>query len=459
MYKFFLAARYLRSRTISFVTIIGIFLSVAALIVVVSVMSGFLRETMAYVRGTMADIVVIPRVSAEVAADGSRTLRQQADFASLSRVIDAVDGVTGVAPRYVRISLIDRARGLDFQYGGMELSARAVKALGIDLERENLVTSFRDYLDNVRQPARRVIDPENPFHIPEEMHCIEYYNADFPCALVGEDKFSSLGLSIGDVITLATLDLSALEGTIEEAREAKPFEQKFFVAGAFRSGHFQFDSQHILAPIEDVWKWVGTENEVSEVYVSVDDYEQRGEEIALAVDRALKAAGIDCIVQTWEQKNAVFLGAVENERTILGCILGFFILIATFNVFATTSMVVTDKIRDIGILVSMGATPGAILKIFLTCGLLMSLIGSSLGAVGGFFFADNINPIKDFIERTLHVQVFNREVYNFTEIPVEIDGFLIAVAILITLFLSLVFSFRPALRASLMNPVETLRHE
>jgi len=164
-------------------------------------------------------------------------------------------------------------------------------------------------------------------------------------------------------------------------------------------------------------------------------------------------------VATWEQKNAIFLGAVKNERTILGFILGFFILIATFNVFANTSIMVTDKTKDIGILVSMGATPGGILGIFMSCGVFLWMIGSVLGAIGGYFFADNINPIKDFIEDTFNVQVFDKTVYNFTEIPVEIDPVFIGFTILGTLILCLIFSFIPAFRASLMDPVRTLRHE
>jgi len=272
---------------------------------------------------------------------------------------------------------------------------------------------------------------------------------------VGERKFRYLGLEKGDVITLATLD----EAGLEKGGEVKPFEQKFFVAGAFKSGHYQFDSQNILVPIEDAWRWVGSGKRITEVNVKVDDYDRNGLKTAVAVDDALRREGIDCYVATWEQKNAVFLGAVENERTILGFILGFFILMATFNVFATTSMMVTDKTKDIGILVSMGATPAGILGIFVSCGILMWLIGASLGAAGGYLFAEHINAVKNFIESTFHVEIFRKDVYNFTEIPVAIDGLFIAFTLLGTLLLSLFFSFIPALRASLMDPVETLRHE
>ncbi len=458
MYKFFLASRYLRSRPISLVTVIGIFLSVGALVVVISVMSGFLRESRSYIRGTMSDIIVVPLSSLGVSADGERRTVRCTDFETLKAVIDSVGGVTGVAPRFVRPSLIRRADGRDTMSGALDVSNFAVQAVGIDLESELAVSGMRDYLTNVESPLMRVADLDDPFMLPDDLRDDEYYNSDFPVALVGDRRYERLGLTKGAVITLATIDESILDGGGEQG--IKPFEQKFFVGGAFRSGHFQFDGQHILVQIDDARDWVGAgRNEVSEIYISVDDCDRRGAQIAHAIETALGRAGIKAYVATWEQKNAIFLGAVKNERTILGFILGFFILIATFNVFANTSIMVTDKTKDIGILVSMGATPGGILGIFMSCGVFLWMIGSVLGAIGGYFFADNINPIKDFIEDTFNVQVFDKTVYNFTEIPVEIDPVFIGFTILGTLILCLIFSFIPAFRASLMDPVRTLRHE
>ncbi len=457
MYKLFLASRYLRSRPISLVTVIGIFLSVGALVVVISVMSGFLRESRSYIRGTMSDIIVVPLSKLSVGPDGEQSTVHCNNFDPLDSVIRSIDGVTGVAPRFVRPSLIRRADGRDTVSGALDVSNFAVQAVGIDVKSELAVSGFRDYLTNVEN-FRRVSDLDDPFMLPDDLRDDEYWNSDFPVALVGEGRYKRLGLEKGAVITLATIDESFLEEGGAEG--IKPFEQKFFVGGAFRSGHFQFDGQHILLPIDDARSWVGAgKKEVSEVYVSVEDYERRGNAVASAIETALDRVGISAYVATWEQKNAIFLGAVKNERTILGFILGFFILIATFNVFANTSIMVTDKTKDIGILVSMGATPGGILGIFMSCGVLLWLIGSVLGAIGGYFFADNINPIKDFIEDTFNVEVFDKNVYNFTEIPVEIDPVFIGFTILGTLILCLFFSFIPAFRASLMDPVRTLRHE
>ncbi len=454
MYKLFIAGRYLRSRTISFVTILGIFLSVGALIVVVSVMSGFLRESMDFIRGNMSDIVVIPRPILYTMPDGSTEKVEFNDFEAIRSVIAAVEGVKGVAPHFRVPSMIRRSDGQDTFIGFNNVAQFVVTALGIDLERETELTDFRKYLTDLNNPANRVEDPDNPFSLPDTMRNEEHFMSDFPFILIGEDRLERMELGKGDVVTLVTID----ESVVEEST-VKPFEQKFFIAGAFRSGHFQFDNEKVIMRIEDALAWVGAEKRLSEVCVAVDDYDKNARTIKAAIDKELTKAKIPAIVKTWEEKNSVFLGAVQNERTILGFILGFFILIATFNVFATTSMMVTDKTKDIGILVSMGATPGGILGIFLTCGFLMWLIGSILGAVAGYFFAMNVNAIKDFIEAALNVQIFNREVYNFTEIPVEISGFFITITLAGTFLLCLFFSFIPALRASLMDPVETLRHE
>jgi len=113
MYKLFIAARYLKSRPISFVTIVGIFLSVGALIVVISVMSGFLRDTKAFIRGTMADIVVVPRYEMKLAGDGEMVQTAPRDFDKIYRIIGDVDGVKSYSPRFRLPALIRRSDGFD----------------------------------------------------------------------------------------------------------------------------------------------------------------------------------------------------------------------------------------------------------------------------------------------------------------------------------------------------------
>ncbi|MHC4943414.1 MAG: ABC transporter permease [Planctomycetota bacterium] len=460
MYKIFIAFRYLTSRPISLVSIIGILLSVGALIVVVSVMSGFLRETKAYIRGTMSDIVVTPIPYIKKFPSGIK-MAGYPDFGELKEAIQSVPGVTGVAPRFVRPALLRRSDGVDPLKGSSRFSdLNFTKVLGIDVEQEREVSAFDDFLKKLDTFTAGVEKVEEPFFIPMDRKNPKYFSRDFPSILIGEDRLIRMGLTVGDVVTLATLDESALEKNQSlEGQDIQAFEKKFFVSGAFRSGNHQFDFQNVIIELEAAREWVDTEDEVSEVYVAVDDYERQGTAIKNQIKAALDRKDVYAEVETWEEVHSIFLGAVENERTILGVILGFFILIATFNVFATISMMVTDKTKDIGILVSMGATSVGIMNTFVLCGLFMWLIGSILGTIAGYLFAANINDIKDFIENLFNIEVFRSDVYSFTEIPVELSPVFISVIVLVTFVMCLFFSLLPSLRASWMDPVKALRHE
>jgi lipoprotein-releasing system permease protein len=455
MYKFFIAFRYLTSRPISLVSIIGIFLSVGALIVVISVMSGFLRETKAYIRGTMSDIVVMPYPQLHRVGDRME-IGDYPPYEKLEKVIRSVPGVTGISPRFVRPALLRRSDGIDPYVGSSKLNdINFTKVLGISVEGEREVSNVDFFLENLEDPAARVDDVENPFFLDKKHKDVLNYAKNFPSILVGEDRMDRLGLRKGSVVTLATLD----ESSLEDGQDITAFEQKFFVAGAFRSGNHQFDIQNVIIEMDAAWEWVDVKDEVSEIYVSVDDYSKNGMALRDDLNEKIRLAGIDASVETWEQRNAIFLGAVENERTILGVILAFFIIIATFNVYATISMMVTDKTKDIGIMVSMGATSIGIMGTFVLCGLFMWLIGSLLGAVGGYLFAAHINGIKDFIENLFGIEVFRSDIYNFKEIPVELSPTFTILIVLGTFFICLFFSLLPSLRASWMDPVKALRRE
>lgn len=458
MFKSFLAFRYLTSRPISLVSIIGIFLSVGALIVVISVMSGFLRDTKAFIRGTMSDIVITPDRYVKT-SDGRIVQLTAKPFEQVQEIIENVPDVIGAAPRFVRPALITCSDQIDYLKGSSKYSdLNFTKVLGIDQLKEKVVSGFDKMLTNVEGSWGRVDQVEDPFYVSDDHKPVKYLASDYPSILLGKDRFERLRLNKGDVITLATLDESAVE-EVKQDKNIKAFEQNFFVAGAFSSGNHQFDMEFVIIDMRAAWNWVKVENEINEIFVAVNNYEERGLQICEEIEAALREINYYARIETWEERNSVFLGAVENERTILGVILAFFIIIATFNVYATISMMVTDKTKDIGILVSMGATSIGIMKTFIYCGLFMWLIGSTLGAIAGYLFAKNINAIKDFLENLLGVEIFRQDVYNFKNIPVEVSFSFILMIIIGTFFMCLFFSMLPAMRASLMDPVKALRHE
>ncbi|MBU0754538.1 MAG: ABC transporter permease, partial [Planctomycetes bacterium] len=163
MYKIFIAFRYLTSRPISLVSIAGIFLSVGALIVVIAVMSGFLRETKAYIRGTMSDIIITPLPDAYTYGDEIR-MGGYPPFSLIEKAVRAVPGVEGIAPRFVRPALLRRADGVDFFKGSSKYSElNFTKVLGISVEAERTVSKFDDFLENLDDETAKVAQIETPF--------------------------------------------------------------------------------------------------------------------------------------------------------------------------------------------------------------------------------------------------------------------------------------------------------
>ena len=165
-------------------------------------------------------------------------------------------------------------------------------------------------------------------------------------------------------------------------------------------------------------------------------------------------------ISTWEDKRRTFLRAVQLERRIMGVILFFVILVAGFLILSILHTTVIAKTRDIGILKSIGGSVGGIMSIFLLNGLLMGVIGSALGVVGGFLITRNINEIEGFLDRLFGFRVFPSDIYYLDKLPVDKDPFWSTVAICATaIVVSFLASAYPAWKASRMDPVEALRYE
>jgi lipoprotein-releasing system permease protein len=447
MYRLFLAVRYLWSRPISWVSMVAIWLSVMAMIATIAVMSGFLRETRAMIRGSASDLVVTPRTSFDRRApQGVR-----ASFDAVEAAATAVDGVKGLAPRLVRPVLIRTDLHNDIVGMSQLLEMQSGSLFGVDVERERQASAFSTYLDKA-DPAARVDDPSNPFWLKEENVPIEVANQDLPVVLLGEQLFEWYRLEKGDVITLVTVpekvDLKAI----------KPLSQRFLVGGAVRSGHYEFDSGQLWVSLDAAREFTQHEADCSEIAVAA----QPGTDLELLrarLESALGGAGILAKVETWMDRNKQFLGAVENERAIMGVILGFFVLVACFNVFATLTIMVTDKTKDIGILNAMGATAGGMTRIFLYCGLIMALFSAAVGCASGVGLARSLNAINDAIERFFGVRIFRADIYLFREIPVQIDTELVVGVFAGTVVLAVLFSALPAVRAARMDPIRALRYE
>jgi lipoprotein-releasing system permease protein len=448
VFKLFLAARYVLSRRVSYLGMAAIAVAVGALIVVVSVMNGFLNETRTLVRGTTADVIVTP---VQDTAHGQPAPRQ-----ALEQVTRAQPGVIGAVARLIRPAIV---KVYDSSTLILNLSQFAdlsfVTALGIDVEAEKPVSGLELYLHQVEDASRRVADPAKPFAFERgRIRDPRLRTSDLPRCLVGEDRMETLGLRPGDALMLVTM--SDKQDITSET--IKPSTQTFVIAGAFRTNHHPFDMASVFVERDAFLDWTGTTTEVSELYVRVDD----GLDPAIVRDSlqaSLDNAGLDAQVETWQDRHRVYLGAVENERTILGVVLSLFVLLTCTITFSMLTMMVQEKIRDIGILSAMGAPAAGIGAIFATAGATIAAGGALLGLLAGGSVARNVDTVKDWIEHTFHIQIFRRDVYAFTTIPSVVDDRLNWTIAGVTVAFALVICMLPALRAARLDPVDALRHD
>lgn len=443
MDRLFLALRYVRQRPLAWVSFCAIWISLTALVCVVGIMNGFLDETRRVIRGTTADIVLTPLT---VRAPSGRRLAPP-PYESIERVVAAVDGVAAVAPHLLRPSLIALGRKEDGRLVIDVEEARPVQVVALDPERDAEVTRFLDYVRAVPPEKGGVPDPSRPFEPPAGA-------GDLPVLLLGEGLAREARLERGAVVTVVTVP----EEEREEGQPPRVAGVRFVVGGLVRTGHFQNDSITAYTSLEGAARLSSGPPTPNEICVRASD----GADVAAVAGRireAVRRARLPVLVETWLDRHGRYLAAVENQRAILFFILFFFVAIACFNVFATLTLLVSDKVRDIGVLAALGASRGRIAGLFLLCALVIGAPGAALGAATGVFVGRRLDALNDAIERLTGVRVFRPDVYVFDHVPVRIDPPFVAMVAAAALGLAMASALLPALRAARLDPVEALRRE
>lgn len=231
------------------------------------------------------------------------------------------------------------------------------------------------------------------------------------------------------------------------------------IVGLFKSGMAEYDSNYVYVPLEVAQKMIGAEGKVNRLCVAVDDFE-RATEIRDQVKGALSAAGYaDMNVITWEQEKSSFLRAVALERGVTTVLMGCVILVAGFCVLAIMLMLVGEKTRDIGILRALGATVPGIALTFLLEGFLIGFTGALVGCVIGLDFASHLNEVADYVYSVTGWTAFPKDLYLLDKIPtVPVYGAAIVISAF-AIVVSMAASLYPAVKASLLDPVESLRYE
>ncbi|MGH6718266.1 MAG: lipoprotein-releasing ABC transporter permease subunit [Alphaproteobacteria bacterium] len=406
------AFRYLRARrqegfvsVIAGFSLLGIALGVGALIVVLAVMNGFRHELVGRILGFSGHVTV-------VAASGGL-----AGYDALAARIAGVDGVTAVVPVVEGQALAAAPSGRN---AGVLVRGVAPESLaGRALIAENLVAGGLDR-----------------------------FGAD-EGVVIGSRLAARLGLRIGDAITLISPKGRATAlGTL-------PRLVAYPILAVFEVGMYEYDNGVILMPLATAQAYFRFPGAVTAIEVAIttpETPEPARRAIAAAVAGAAR-------VVTWQQTNAQFFGALQVERNVMFVILTLIIVVAAFNIVSSMIMLVKDKGRDIAILRTIGATRGAILRVFLLTGSTIGVVGTALGFVLGVAFALNIEELRQVLQRLTGTELFAAEIYFLSRLPARVDWHEVAVVVAMALALSFLATLYPAWRAARLDPAEALRYE
>jgi lipoprotein-releasing system permease protein len=413
-YELIIGLRYTRAKRrnhfISFISLIsmgGMALGVAALIVVLSVMNGFQEELRSRILASISHVEI-----RGVGPGGGL-----ADWKAVAEQVRNHPQVIGVAP-YVEgqglLAVGDNVRG--------------VLVRGVDPELENSVADFNKHMKRGRFDELR----------PGEFGII-----------LGADLASRLNIPVGERVMLVTPQAQVTPiGAI-------PRLKQFRVVGIFEFGLNDADGNLALINIADAQKIYQLGDAVSGVRLKLDD-------LFAAPRVARELAGklrVDAQLRDWTSMNANFFRAVALEKKMMFIILTLIVAVAAFNIVSTLVMVVTDKQADIAILRTLGAPPSSIMKIFMVQGVLIGVIGTVLGVIGGTLLASNLGTVVPALERLLGTRLWDKNVYLISELPSQIQSSDVLMITVVSFVLALVATVYPSWRASRVQPAEALRYE
>ena len=407
-----MALRYLRVRGrngfisfISLVSMVGIGLAVAVLIVVLSVMNGFEHE----LRQRILNIVSHATISGVNAP--------LEDWRAMREYVLASPDVVGVAP-YVD--------GQGLLMAGETLAG--VQVRGIDPALEADVSVIAELL------VQGSLDSLQP----------GTYGT-----LIGTALAARLGVGVGDSVVLVLAD-----GTVTPAGLA-PRMRRLQIAGMFEAGMFEYDRGLVYVHLEDAARLFRTGGEATGLRLAVTDILQAG----IVSAELARALGGGFYISDWSRQHVNFFRSIQLTKSIMFVILSLVIVVAVFNILSTLVMVVRDKRGDIAILQSFGASSRSITALFATQGTMIGVIGTVLGVLLGVAIASQLGGAVTLVESVLGIDLLSGEVYFISDLPTDIRAGEVARIALLGVFLAVSATIYPAVSASRQPPVEALRYE
>jgi len=428
-----IAFRYLRARreegfisVIAGFSLVGIALGVGTLIVVMAVMNGFQIEMLRQ----MASI------SGQLGVQGTRDgLQATPELLAKLRAVPGVQSATPSVEGQVIAVAGEKVRGVLLR--GMtpeDFRARTPLAAAIDGP------------PGVRERYRTLCRSEDGK--PTDWGTLKDFGDGFTLA-VGKRFADLMGLKVGDRLQIVSpVSIATPLGVMPRSAMAE-------VTAVFCAGMYDYDSNFIYAPLSEVQRLMAMGDKVS----TIEIFLKEGTPLGVARREVAQAVGLQGWVFDWYQANFGFFAAIQGQTNVLFIVLTMIVLVAAFNIVSSLVMLVRTKTGDIAILRTMGATRGAILRLFLLDGLAIGGIGALIGVVLGLAFALNIEAIRQWLQHTFGLVLFDETLYLLAEMPSHISWQEVAAIAGMALVFALAASLYPAFRAARLDPVEGLRRE
>lgn len=420
-YEWSLALRYLRPKrtfvsVITLISVIGVMLGVAVLIIVISVMTGFDRQLRDKILGFSSHLRVFKY---EAAMD---------EHEALTGLLKSNAHVRAVAPMILGQVMIKTQP----KEGAGKPKVGAPWLRGIEPALEKDVTSL----------TTNVVRGE--------------FNLDGDRLIMGSELARRLGVAVGDLVAIySPRNLEEMEKNRGKENEVAILPDEYTVAGIFDVGYYEYNANVIVTSLENAQKLYQLPGKVHALLVMIDNPDQV-EAVRLELRKQL---GLDYEIAAWTEENSQILTALAVEKNVMFYLLFFIVLVAAFGIMNSQITFVVQKTREIGILKALGATRAQIMAVFLGQSFVVGVIGVLAGLGLGMLALEFRNEFLRFMNRTTGLELFPAEIYAFTELPALIDRGDIAVICGTALVICVLAGLIPAWTAGRLQPVEALRHE